>query len=187
MPITLLPRETRQVNVVLAPVPEFIEEQSLYNFYVPVVYASGLSGFPRGGQRLTVPNRTITKLGLWLSRQQYAAGAITFTIRRVADDIILNSKVWGDASQLPLYGEQPILAEVIFDNPTPINGDVYILAEYTGPDIPYDQAVSLAIMNQDVKPGEFLVCYGWWPDRGVYDYANMDSYDMAYRYTYRVE
>ncbi|GAH90992.1 unnamed protein product, partial [marine sediment metagenome] len=49
----------------------------------------------RARQRLTIPDRKVTKLGCWLYLYGSPTGDITFTIRKVSDDNIISSKVWG--------------------------------------------------------------------------------------------
>ena len=152
-----------------------VEEQSLYTGWIGI---SQSPSFPRWGQKLTIPGRTITRLGIRLSRTPYTEGNITFTIRRASDDSLLQSKVWGNVNLLPLHPSS-ILAEVIFDNPVLIAGEVYILVENPNP-----QLVYLYGTNYDIKPGECMADYGWWPDEGRFRYSDNGKYDLAYRYTY---
>ena len=73
------------------------EEQTLSNT------SNSLSSFftHRMGQRLTISDRLVSTLSFYLAKIGSPTGDVTFTIRRVSDDLVLVSKVMGDASVLP--------------------------------------------------------------------------------------
>lgn len=127
------------------------------------------AGWTRGGQKLTISGRTVTKLGFWLKKTSSPSGDVTFTIRRVSNDSIIVSKVWGDASTLPTSSTYK---EVTFDSPVLINEEVRILVEYSGPEY------VLARWNDgDVKADENAQQYAG-------SYTNYANWDYAYIYTY---
>lgn len=145
-----------------------VEEQTQYNQVLHVYGAA----FTRGGQRLTIPDRTVTKLGFWLSRTATATGEITYTIRRVSDDVIC-SKVALNASDLTVT---PTYHEVEWDTPVTIDEEVRLCVEPDG--VSGAGYVDLSVQDGGgVKPDE-LSCYyiASWTDDAIYD--------AAYRYTY---
>ncbi|GAI67225.1 unnamed protein product, partial [marine sediment metagenome] len=83
------------------PLPELkTEEQVQHNTYM------GLSGQTGGkkwaGQRFWIPpNRKIATLAFVIMKFGSPTGDVTFAIRHYPSMTILNSKVWGDASDLP--------------------------------------------------------------------------------------
>ena len=147
-----------------------VEEQTLYNS-ITHLYAGSVI---RHGQRLTIPNRKVTKLAFITRKLGSPTGAVTFTIRKVSDDSIILSKVWGDASALTI---DYVWVEVIFDTPATINEEVRILVEFSGGSINND--VLATYQNTDVKAGEVTTAY----TASYTDYATNDS---TYRYTYEV-
>lgn len=141
------------------------EEQTSYNDEVAIQTAR-----KRGGQRLTIPNREVTKLGFWLRKRNNPTGDVTFEIRRVSDDGLIVSKVLGDASGL----QDPVnYEEVTFDTPTNINEEVRICIYYPFGDL--TDNVRLNYQDSDVKADEYLT-YGGWSD--------FTDLDCAYIYTY---
>ncbi|MBA7592110.1 hypothetical protein ES708_34287 [subsurface metagenome] len=145
------------------------EEQPEYN----AVHAFGAGGEQRKGQRLTIANRSVTKLGFVLRRLNALAGTVTFTIRRPSDDSLIVSKLWGNAADLP---EADTLIEVSLDEPVLVNEEVRILAEATGSWT--DGYAAMSHQNTDVKANEYNCRYHtdtWYEDT---------AWDCAYRYTY---
>ena len=98
------------------------EEQTAYNDFLSLLVTEA----GRIGQKLTITNRTVTKLGFWLGKKNSPVGDVTFTIRRVSNDAVLGSKVWGNATSLTT---SPVYREATFDSPVAVNELVYILAE----------------------------------------------------------
>lgn len=88
----------------------------------------------RRGQKLTIPNRQVTHLGFRVGKLNNPTGDITFGIRRVSDDGLICSKVWGDASALPVYAADVAFTEVEFDTPPTINEEVRVYAEFLNGD-----------------------------------------------------
>lgn len=135
----------------------------------------------RMGARLTIPGRTVTKLSFLLAKTGSPTGDVTFTIRKVSDDSILASKVWGDASAL-LRPPNWEWKEVTFDAPIFINEEVRILVEFSGGDHLLNY-VNYYCSWTDVKAGECLTYYiaasGY--DAGAWSPLDKDG---AYIYTY---
>lgn len=129
----------------------------------------------RIGQRLTISDRTVTKLAFLLRKFGPVTGDLTFTIRKVSDDAVIVSKVWGDASALQ---GTDTWEEAVFDAPTYINEEVRISAEFGG----FDGAKHIVFryQNTSVKAGELMTYY---PASSWVDNA---SWEAAYRYTYGV-
>lgn len=127
----------------------------------------------RTGQQLTISNRTVTKLGFWLCRVSSPTGDVTFTIRKVSDDSIIASKLWGNAADLAVSF---LYKEVTFDTPPTIDEEVYILVEFSGGNV--NKYVCVAYQNSDVKANEFMTRYyaGAWTD--------FTAWDITYIYTY---
>ena len=141
-----------------------------------ITLASISSGNSRAGQRLTVSSRIISKLSFHLLKNGSPTGDVTFTIRKVSDNSIINSKVWGDASALPTARAWK---EATFVTPVLINEEVRILVEFSGGG--GSDYVGISGTLTDVKADEsFTTFTTFWTD---YDGGATD-YDSAYIYTY---
>ncbi|GAI62619.1 unnamed protein product [marine sediment metagenome] len=151
------------------PPEEYTEEQP------SIISSQGLyAGAPiRAGQRLTIPNRRVTKLGFWLFKTGSPTGVITFRIRRLVGDVVLLEKDWGDAADLTTT---KTYYEVVFDTPTIIDENVYILAEFSGGSL--GNEVEYCFRASDVKADEYLVLY----EPAFYTHKN--AWDGSYRYKY---
>jgi len=142
-----------------------------------VLYVSSLKlrsgGATRVGQKLTIPNRVVSKLGFWLSKVGSPTGDVIFEIRKVSDDSLICSKLWGDAADLALsatyYEVTLVTAELI-------NEEVRILAEAEGANA--DNCPQIHFQNTDVKANEYVTYYI------SPTYTDNETWDMAYRYTY---
>ena len=147
------------------------EEQIAYNV------SSGIyAGFRiRVGQRLTIPNRTITKLSFRLYKRGSPTGNVTLTIRKVSDDSILASKVWGNASALVATDYPGAWTEVTFDTPVLVDEEVRILVEYSGGNS--SNYVGYVYRSADVKADEFYTYY-------LASYTDVTAQDHTYIYTY---
>ena len=146
-----------------------VEEQTQYNQILHIYGAA----FIRGGQKLTIPDRRVTKLGFWLSRTATAIGEITYTIRRASDGGVICSKVAlgaGDLTATPTYHE------VEWDTPPAIDEEVRLCVEPDG--VSGGGYVDLSCQDGGgVKPDE-LTC--WY----IASWTDDSTYDTAYRYTY---
>jgi hypothetical protein len=167
----LLPAKSRVITLTRQPSTPVTEEQTQYNSIL------GLNGAEdtRGGQRLTVSNRTITGLGFWLRKEGGSpTGNITFSIRKVSDDSVIVSKIWGNASAVP--GDYTY-EEVTFDSPVAINEEVRLCCEFSGGD--ESNWIGVALQLTDVKSNEYAC--RWWST-----WYSFTGYDFAYIYTYKV-
>jgi len=128
---------------------------------------------PRVGHKLTISNRTVTKLSFKLEKGGAPSGDVTFAIRKTSNDAVIVSKVWGNANALALT---PAWKEATFDTPTNVNEEVYLSCEFSGGD--GANRVFVSYENSDVKGSENLAYYynGNW--------VNVSIYDCAYKYTY---
>lgn len=159
----MMPRKTVELKV---------EEQILHTTYM------GLSGQTGGkkwaGQHFWIPpNRKIAKLAFLISKLGSPTGDVTFIIRDHPTDIVLNSKVWGDASDLPSAYPPAEWQEVEFDASILINDIVEMVVQFSGGD--GGNQVVFASQNTDVKPDEEYV-----RDVDGHDPTS----DAAYRYKY---
>jgi len=119
----------------------------------------------------------VTKLAFYIRRQGSATGTVTFTIRKVSDDSLINSKEWGDAGDLPTG-----LAwqEAEFDAPVSVNEEVRISVEFSSGSSGNDVQVAGAV--SDVKGGEY---FQWYTAAPVW--ATPAAWDFGYKYTYGEE
>ncbi len=127
------------------------------------------------GQRLTISNRRVSKLGFWMRKIGSPAGDVFFQILSVEDDGILVSKKWGIAQDLP--SDAPEYKEVEFEAPVLIDEEVRILSFFDG--VPStSHYVITRYQNTDVKENEHATRGspgGWIP---------IATGDTAYRYKY---
>ncbi len=151
-----------------------VEEQAEYDYYHPLDYAL----FRALGQRLTIPNRKVTKLGFWLMREGIGlAGDVYFEINRVFDDSLIVSKYWGvlgDAAP-----DVPTYEEVTFAAPALIDEEVRIFVRVTGGTA--DNHLGASGQSSDVKAGEVWCRYRV----ATSQWEVIEGYDFAYRYTYQ--
>ncbi|MBA7699199.1 hypothetical protein ES703_107887 [subsurface metagenome] len=162
----------KPIMVYLPPYEDFVEEQTQHN----AEYDPGTTGIVRVGQRLTIPNRKVIKLGFWLRKTGSPTGSVYFAITRWADKSLIVQQFAANAADVPTT---PTYYEVEFTTPPTINEDVAIHTQHSVATI-YN-SVPVRWQTTDVKSGEWAIRYrqGAW---GEYE-----TYDTAYRYTYRVE
>ncbi len=129
-------------------------------------------GNTRMGQYKVLSNKYVSKLGFWLHKYGSPTGDVTFTIRRVSDDSIIASKVWGDASAL---STEKSYEEVTFDTPVLVNEAVRLCVEFSGGG-PLNE-VCVWSQKTDVKAGEYRTIYkpGW---------VDFTGEDTAYKVTW---
>ncbi|MBA7652714.1 hypothetical protein ES703_60553 [subsurface metagenome] len=144
--------------------PGFYPTQTEYNQPRQI----GVPDRPMAGQRLTIDNLKITTLSFVLSKHGSPEGNITFTIRRVSDDSIINSKIWGRAEALTTT---PTWCKKQFDSPQTINEEGRLLVEVDSPF--YDDFVQVWYQDTNVKPDENLTQQTWgvWQDIMAHDAA----------------
>lgn len=153
-----------------APPREYTEEQTTC-ISVSLLYAA----YPRMGQWLAISDRKVTKLAFYIYKAGSPSGDLILTIRKIADDGIIASKLWGNAADLP---SGATWIEVTFDTPTLINEGVKILAEfYSGDETNY---IGFRRHFSDVKAGEAFVY--WRLDTETY--VLKAEWDACYRYKY---
>ncbi|MBA7654306.1 hypothetical protein ES703_62183 [subsurface metagenome] len=128
--------------------------------------------YVRAGQRLTISDRTVSKLAFYLYKKGSPTGNVTFTIRKVSDDSLINSKVWGDAADIP---GSVTLEEVTFVTPELVNEEVRICVEFSGGNIANE--IGFYGETSDVKGGEYFEWY-------TTSWAKPAEWDLAYRYKY---
>lgn len=117
----------------------------------------------RCGQKITISNKVITKLGFWLMKGGSPSGAVTFTIRKTSDDSIINSKVAIQAENLTA---SRAYYEVEFDTPVNVNEEVYMLAEYAGAEY-----VVFYYQGTDVCAGIYVDYKGGYTEHATRDAA----------------
>ncbi len=148
---------------------EQTEEQTQHNDDIVVGYPD----YEKSGQRLTIPNRKITKLAFLMKKWGNPTGSLYFEIRRITPDELIYNQLVGDASSLP---ETPEWIEKALDTPPTINEEVRILAHITdGTDANHGR---MRAMDEDVKANEILTRWhtNFWDETL--------TYDCAYRYKY---
>ena len=158
-----------ELRKVVVPPEEYTEEQLEHNR--DQAFRDG--SYTWIGQRLTISNRQVTKLGLWLSKYGLPTGNITYQIRRVSDDGLIMEKVLCDASELTT---DPTYYELTFDTPTIINEEVRILAYF-----PYgdgSNAARFGYKDSDVKANEYVTY------KHTDTWAEATTLDATYRYKY---
>lgn len=150
---------------------EYTVEQTEQNSSAPQYVTSNY----RMGQRLTIANRRVTKLAFMLKKMGSPTGDIVFTIRKVTDDTIIASQVWGDAADLPTEIDW---CEAEFDTPPTVDEEVRILCEPAGGD---GTNYLLHYFNTSDVKGDENMCR---LTNATYD--DFSTYDDAYRYKYNI-
>ena len=140
-------------------------------------YRCGWVDRPECGQKLTIPNRKVTKLALLVHKHGVPTGDVYLRIRKVSDDAVILEKLWGVAGDLPADGF-PDWIEVEFVTPVIINEEVRLLIEGESPT--NTNSIDYRYQNSDVKADENLTC----GEPG--DFTEPVDTDGAYKYTYEV-
>lgn len=148
---------------------ELTEEQTEYDEYFDFDAMNVGAGF-----KVTIPDRTMTKLAFKLKKTGNPAGTnVTFYIRATDDDEILASKTFPISS----IDTSPGWCEVTFDSPVTVNEEVHIYCEHTGST--GSNYISLLYNSYSVKANEYFM--GVDADAGVLYWKR---WDCAYRYKY---
>ncbi len=137
----------------------------------------GIVGSTTAGQRLTITNRVVSKIALYLTQGGTPTGDIYLQIRKTSDGSQVDSVFACLASSLPAIAGPPALTEVTLTTPVLINEEVAIVARTTTGGVT-SQAVVWG-SNTDVKAGEYLTKYVI--GTGFTDYTTQDA---GYVYTY---
>ena len=147
------------------------EEQTIW---VLVLALYNLFSRTRAAQKRTITSQEITNLA-FISGGKYGSptGDVTFCVRKVSDDSVIVSKIWGDASSWPALGTW---AEVNL-TPTVVNEQVRLTCEHPNNDS--NNYIRIRRTATDVKADEICCVYenGAWNDMSA-------SSDLAYRYQY---
>lgn len=150
-------------------------EQTESDSYMPIYNGLRFSA----GQRLTISDKTITKLAFKLKKVGSPVGEVVFSIYTVDEDEpleggeLLATKAWGDASNLGTsYAEK----EVTFDTPVQIDQEVRVICSFRGGNA--SNYVDLAYEDSDERANEHLT---W-----IYltSWTDHTTYDACYRYSY---
>jgi len=131
------------------------------------------------GQRLTISDKTVTKLAFKLKKVGSPTGEVKFSIYTVDEDDpleggeLLAQKIWGDAYNL---SETNNWEEVTFDTPVYIDQEVRIVCEFLNGSA--SKYVALAYEDSSVVAAEHLT---W-----IYltSWTDETTYDAAYKYSY---
>lgn len=142
-----------------------------------IVWSSILATGTHGGgygQKVTISNRTVTKLSFLLKRTGSPPGTLTFYIRKYSNSTSLASKLWGNSIDVPTSGTW---LEVTFDSPVLINDDVMLLADASGGSA--GNLLNVYQTTSDVKASEYAI--GRRTDSSLTEYTTKDA---PYKYTY---
>ncbi|GAI66374.1 unnamed protein product, partial [marine sediment metagenome] len=123
----------------------------------------------RVAQRKTISNRYITKLGFWLSKYYSPTGDVTFTVRKVSDDEVILTKVWGNASALTT---EATYKEVTFTTPVLVNEEVRLCVEFSGGGI-------MATVKVEDNSGDVKACENEW--RYISEWTDWVPRDLKYK------
>lgn len=127
------------------------------------------------GQSLFIGQRTVKSIQFYLKKVGNPTGDVTFYLRP-ADEVWVESKVWGDASAL---STSPAWKTATLDTSKYVDEAVYIYCEYTDGD--EDNYIAIGYSSSAVAANEYLslryLSGGW----NVYEYQ-----DCGYKYTYDI-
>lgn len=151
------------------PPEEYTEEQTQYDYDWPLYIGLRVAI----GQRLTIPNREVTKLGFWIFKVGSPAGDVTFRIYRVSDNSLVAEKVLRDAADLAI---SVTYEEVTLDTPVTINEEVRIAPFFQAGDA--SNHIEVAFQSTDVKANEI------WTTKPNAAWGDSPTRDCAYRYKY---
>lgn len=133
----------------------------------------------RVGQKVTIVTSTITHLAFYIRKIGTPQNLnVTFAIRKVSDDSIMGSKVWGLAQSLPTSNTWEV---VQFDSPVDVNQAVRFSIEYAGTTDYPNSCVVLRYQNTDVAASENLSIY---PTGGPWSDVAGATFDCAYYFQY---
>ena len=148
------------------------ERQELQSDFV--VFAGG-GNWDRVGQRLTISNRSVSKISFRTKKVGSPTGTITMTIRKVSNDALLDSKEWGNAASVSTTAGY---IEVTFDSAVSVNEEVRILMEWSGTLGNGSDYLQFQFYIGNPKASEGATRY----NAGYTDAG--DAWDATYIYTY---
>jgi len=139
------------------------------------------------GQRLHIPNRTITKISFKLKRIGVPEDVVSFMIVNAEAEEILAEKSIGSAGAISLT---PTWYEATLDTPVTIDGDVYLYCRSLGSS--GGNCIAVGYSSRDVKENEHLVLETAYPlteyldldclYRYKFDYDGIEVFDEAQSY-----
>ena len=128
------------------------------------------------GQKLTIPNRTITKVSFPLAKLLSPVGTLWFDIWRASDGVLIVQKLWGYCADVP---PGMTWLEVTLTAPTTINEEVYMMARASDTGV---GGLKVYYLNTDSKPGE---CKAVRTAGGVF--TDRLDHEACYIYTYEAD
>lgn len=149
-----------------------VEKQTAYNTSEPRYQPD----WRKGGQRLYIPNRKVTKLAFVLCKEGNPTGDVDYAINRVLDDSEIIRQTLCDASELEAAFQWK---ELEFSSPPTIDEEVTIFVEFNSGDS--GNRIRYCFQNTDVKADEYhrrTFAESWIEKTGE---------DCAYRYTYEAK
>lgn len=164
------------------------KEYMTYTSYDPLS-GDGLAenSWCRLGQVVNIPGRYVTSIGYNVWRIGNATGDIILSVRNITEEedenMVIFSKVWGDASNLKVWGTGSNPIEVMLDEPMCINATVRICVEYYDGDM--ENYCCAGYYAGDRVTGEWYTNYRYsqWHDigeakEGSYFYTWVDPEDL---------
>jgi len=149
-----------------------VEEQLLSNTDL----ACGYPNYEWTGQRLTIPNREITKISFRVYKVGSPTGNVYYQIRRIDPDEVIYSQLVGDASTFPAeaswFEKELAVAQTI-------NEEVRLVCFHD--DGTTSNYLKMRAQDSDVKASEKVT--RWTTDQ----WDETLDYDLAYIYTYTGE
>ncbi len=136
-------------------------------------FAGGVN-WDRVGQKLTISNRSVSKLSFKTKRVGTLTSTITMTIRRTANDAVLATVEWGSAANVSTTAG---FIEVTFASPVTINEEVRILMEWSGANGDVNNYLEFWGTTSSVKASEQVTKY-------FSGYTASATRDATYIYTY---
>lgn len=131
------------------------------------------------GQRLHIPNRTITKISFKIKRVGVPEGNVVFRIIDaevpLSGESVLAEKSIGAAGAISLT---PTWYEATLDTPVTIDRDVWMYCQYTGGS--GANYIAVTYSSRDVRENEVLVR----EDTGVPVFVEYTDLDCIYRYKF---
>ncbi|MBA7585505.1 hypothetical protein ES708_27489 [subsurface metagenome] len=135
----------------------------------------GNKGLTHCGQRLTIANRKVNKLGFWLSKVGTPPGVYFYRILKASNKSEIYSQQAGVCNDLTT---SPVYTEITLNTPQELNDEVIIAVEDNEENT--SNYINVDWKYADVKPSEYMTDgYHIWTDR--------PDWDCAYRYKYLVE
>ena len=146
-----------------------------------LAYFAGSSTWDRIGQRLTISNRKVSDLYFKTYKVGSPSGTITFAIRKVSNDAILASTVWGNAGDVSA-NTAGVWIGATFNSAVNINEEVRTLMEWSGSIGSTTNYLAFMGASTDVKASEYVTRY-YAAGNGYTGYDEA-TWDTTYYYIY---